>query len=397
MKTVLAYSGGLDTSVIIKILQKEYKSDVVTFTLELGQGEADLKDIEAKAKKLGAVATYSVDARKEFFDDYITKAIKANALYEGKYPIGTSIARPLIAKKLVEIAKKEKADAVAHGSTGKGNDQVRFDVTFRALDPSLKIIAPIREKWMSREESIDYAEKNGVPLGGITKKKIYSIDENLWTRSIEGGPMEDAMTEPPEDAFKLTVSPDKAPDKPEYVTIGFEKGIPISLNGKKMSGVELVTALMKTGGKNGVGRIDMIEDRLVGIKSREVYECPAAVILIEAHKELESLVFTREQKLFKEHIDSKWAQMAYMGQWYEPLMDDLNAFVESTQRFVTGSVKVKLFKGNCMVVGRESPFSLYQQKLATYDKSDTFDHKSAEGFIKLWGLPSEVAGIRKRK
>jgi argininosuccinate synthase len=394
MKTILAYSGGLDTSVCIRQLQ-DAGQEVVTLTLELGQGTEDLKAIEEKAKKLGAVATYSIDVRDEFFKGYISKAIKANGLYEGKYPLGTAIGRPLIAKYLVDIARKEGADAVAHGSTGKGNDQVRFDVSVKTLNPKLKIIAPIREHWMSREEAVDYANKHGIPVD-VTKKKIYSIDENLWTRSCEGGPLENPMNEPSEDCFKLSVSPDKAPDKPTYVAIGFEKGIPVSLNGKKMGGVGLITELNKLAGKNGVGRIDMMEDRVVGIKSREVYECPSAVTLIEVHKDLESLVLTREQKLFKENIDSKWAQMAYMGQWYEPLMENLNVFIESTQAYVTGNVKVKLFKGNAIVVGRESPYSLYDAGLATYDTSDTFDHKSAEGFIKLWGLPSVVAGKRKK-
>jgi len=396
MKTVLAYSGGLDTSVCIKWLQDIYKSDVVTLTLEMGQGEADLRAIEAKAKKLGAVATYSIDARQDFFDNYITKAIKANGMYEGKYPLGTAIGRPLISKYLVQIAEKVGADAVAHGSTGKGNDQVRFDVSVRSLNPKLKIIAPVREKWMPRDEEIEYAKKHGIPIP-VTKKSPYSTDENLWTRSIEAGPLEDPMTEPPEDAFTWTVDPKKAPNEPEYVTIGFEKGIPVSLNGKKMGGVELVSQLVKTGGKHGVGRIDMMEDRLVGIKSREVYECPASVILIEAHKDLESLVLTREQKLFKEMIDSKWAQMTYFGQWYEPLMEDLNSFIDSTQKYVTGNVKVKLFKGHAQVVGRESPYSLYETNLATYGKTDAFDHTAAEGFIKIWGLPSVVAGKRKKK
>lgn len=381
---------------MIKKLKEDYHSDVVTLTLELGQPTEDMKAIKEKARRLGAVATYSIDARQEFFDGYITKAIKANGLYEGKYPLGTSIGRPLIAEKMVEIAKKEGADAVAHGSTGKGNDQVRFDVSVRALNPNLKIIAPMREHWMTREEAVDYAQKYGIPVP-VTKKKIYSVDENLWSRSIEGGPMEDLMTEPPADAYQLTVSPEDAPAKPEYVTIGFDKGVPIALNGKKMNGVELVTTLQKLGGKHGVGRVDMIEDRLVGIKSREVYECPASLILIQAHKELESAVFTREQMLFKESIDAKWSQMTYFGQWFEPLMDDINAFIESSQKYVTGNVRLKLSRGNSIVVGRESPYSLYNLNLATYDKRDVFDHKSAEGFIKLWGLPSQVAGVRKRK
>ncbi len=394
MKTILAYSGGLDTSVAIKWLQERYNSEVVTLTLELGQGVEDLKAIEEKAKKLGAVATYSIDARDTFFNDYITKAIKANGLYEGKYPLGTAIGRPLIAKYLVEIAEKEGADAVAHGSTGKGNDQVRFDVSVRSLNPALKIIAPVREKWMPREEEIEYAKKHGIPVP-VTKKSPYSTDENLWTRSIEAGPLEDPMKEPPDDAFTLTTNPSLAPDEPEYITIGFEKGVPISLNGKRMKGVELVSRLVEIGGKHGVGRIDMIEDRLVGIKSREVYECPASVILIEAHRDLESLVFTREQRLFKEIIDSKWAQMTYFGLWFEPLMQNLNAFIDSTQEVVSGTVRMRLFKGTAVVVGRESPYSLYDVGLATYDKSDVFDHKSAEGFIKLWGLPSEIVAKRR--
>jgi len=395
MKTVLAYSGGLDTSVCIKWLQDEYDSDVVTITLEMGQGEKDLKEIEEKAKKLGAVATYSIDVREEFFKGYISPCIKANGLYEEAYPLGTAIGRPLIAKWMVEIAKKEGADAVAHGSTGKGNDQVRFDVAVKSIDPTLKIIAPIRDKWMPREEEIAYAEKHGIPIP-MTVNDPYSTDENLWTRSIEAGPLEDPMTEPPEDAFKWTVSPKDAPDEAEYVTIGFEKGIPVALNGTKMSGVELMTKLKDLGGSHGVGRIDMIEDRLVGIKSREVYECPASVILLEAHKDLERLVLTREQKLFKEIIDSKWSQMVYFGQWYEPLFNDLNRFVDSTQEHVTGNVKVKLYKGNVIVVGRESPSSLYDFNLATYDENDRFDHSKAEGFIHVWGLPSVVAGKRNK-
>ena len=395
MKTVLAYSGGLDTSVAVKWLQDQYKTDVVTLTLELGQGKTDLKAIEDKAKKLGAVATYSLDVREEFFKDYISKAIKANALYEGKYPLGTALGRPLIAKYLVQIAKKEGADAVAHGATGKGNDQVRFDVGVRAQDPKLKIIAPVRDKWMTREEAIEYAKKNDIPVS-ITSANPYSLDENLWGRSIEAGVLEDPMTEPPGDAFKWTVDASKAPDKAEYVEIGFEKGVPISLNGKKMGGVQLIDALNKIGGKHGVGRVDMIEDRIIGIKSREVYEAPAALIIIAAHKDLEAMVLTREQKSFKAAIDQKFAEMVYYGLWFDPLMDDLSAYLDSTQEQVSGKVKLKLYKGTAQVVGRESSNSLYSLGLATYDKKDIFDHKSAEGFIKLWGLPSEVAGERKK-
>ncbi|MFH1721989.1 MAG: argininosuccinate synthase [Candidatus Altiarchaeota archaeon] len=396
MKIVLAYSGGLDTSVIIKWLQDEYKADVVTLTMELGQKGEDLAKIEIKAKKLGAVKTYSLDARKEFVYEYVFPAIKANALYEGKYPLSTAIGRPLIAKKLVEIAKDEKADAVAHGSTGKGNDQVRFEASIRALNPDLKIITPIREWPMSREDEIKYAEKHDIPIP-VTVKNPYSYDVNLWGKSAEAGPLEDPAAEPLSEPFWLTTAPEDAPDKPQYVDLAFEKGVPVGLNGKNKEGVELIEELNDIAAKHGVGRIDMIEDRLVGIKSRETYECPAATVILEAHKELERLTLTREQFLFKEQLDSKWAQLAYFGQWYEPLMEDLNAFIESSQTYVTGSVRLKLYKGHVQVVGRKSPYSLYDYGLTTYDKDDTFDHKAAEGFIKLWGLPQEVAGIRKRK
>ncbi|ODS41936.1 MAG: argininosuccinate synthase [Candidatus Altiarchaeales archaeon IMC4] len=394
MKIVLAYSGGLDTSVAIKWLKEKYNSEVVTLTLEVGQGEKDLKAIEEKAKKIGAVKTYSIDAREEFVEDYVFPAIKANALYEGKYPVSTAIARPLIAKWMVAIAEKEGADAVAHGSTGKGNDQVRFDVSVMALNPLLKIVAPMREWKLTRDDSIEYAKKHGIPVPA-TKKSPYSTDENLWGRSCEAGILENPMNEPKEEAYGWTTAPEAAPDKAQYVTIDFEKGVPVKLDGKKMGGVELITRLNKIGGTHGIGRIDMIEDRLVGIKSREVYECPAADILLTAHKELERLVLTREENLFKEMIDAKWAQMAYFGLWYEPLKKDLDAFIEKTQEVVTGTVKIKLYKGKAAVAGRSSPKSLYDEGLATYNKSDKFDHRQAEGFIKIWGLPSMIAGKRK--
>jgi len=396
MKVVLAYSGGLDTSVAVKWLQDDYDAEVVTLTLELGQNEENLKAIEAKAKSLGAVATYSLDVREEFVSDYILPSIKANGLYEGKYPLSTALGRPLIAKKMVEIAEKEGADAVAHGSTGKGNDQVRFDVTTRALNPKLKIIAPQREKPMSRPDAIDYAKKHSIEIP-VTKKDPYSYDINLWGKSAEGGPLEDAWSEPTEAPYLLTTSPETAPDKAGYVTIGFEAGVPISLDGKKLDGVSLITKLNSVAGKHGVGRIDLIEDRLVGIKSRETYECPAATVILEAHKELERLTMTREQIAFKEMVDSKWAQLVYYGLWHEPLRYDLDAFIENSQKMVSGEVKLKLFKGSATVVGRKSPNSLYDMGLATYDKGDLFDHTAAEGFIKLWGLPSEVSGKRYKK
>jgi len=396
MKIVLAYSGGLDTSVCVKWLREHYDADVITLTLELGQGTENLKEIENKAKKLGAIKTYSLDARYEFVKDYVNKAIKANALYEGKYPVGTAIGRPLIAKWLVKIAEKEKADAVAHGSTGKGNDQVRFDVTVKALNSRLKVIAPVREWGMTRDAEIQYAKEHKIPIP-VTVKSPYSTDENLWTRSIESGLLENPMNEPKEDAFKWTKNPEKAPKKVQYIEIEFKEGVPVGLNGRKMNEVELIQKLNSIGGSNGIGRIDMIEDRLVGIKSREVYECPAATIILEAHEDLERMTLTREENLFKEMIDSKWTQLAYFGLWYEPLKEDLEAFINQTQKVVTGKVKVKLYKGHCTVVGRESPYSLYDYGLATYDETDKFDHKAAEGFIKLWGLPSQVAGKRRKK
>jgi len=396
MKVVLAYSGGLDTSVIIKWLQEKYEAEVITFTAELGQEAENLKRIEEKAKKLGAIKTISIDLRKEFVEEYINPAIKANALYQGKYPVSTAIGRPLIAKKMVEIAESEGADAVAHGSTGKGNDQVRFDATVKALNPDIRVIAPVREWPMTREDEINYAKEHGIDIP-VTKEDPYSYDVNLWGKSAEAGPLEDPMFEPTGASQWLTTSPEKAPDKPEYIEIGFEKGIPISLDGKAIDEVELIQNLNKIGAKHGIGRIDLIEDRLVGIKSRETYECPAATIIIEAHKELERLTLTREQQSFKEKVDSKWTQLAYLAQWYEPLMVDLNAYIDSTQEYVTGTVRAKLFKGSAKVVGRESKYSLYETGLATYDEGDEFKHDAAVGFIEIWGLPQQVAGIRKRK
>ncbi|MFH0859754.1 MAG: argininosuccinate synthase [Candidatus Altiarchaeota archaeon] len=396
MKVVLAYSGGLDTSICIKQLQDEYGADVVTLTLELGQDESDLKAIERKAKKLGALKTYSLDAREEFVRDYVNPAIKANALYEGKYPLATALGRPLIAKHLVKVAEKVKAQAVAHGSTGKGNDQVRFDVTVKALNPKLRVIAPAREKPISREDAIAYAKKHGIPVP-VTKKDPYSYDMNLWGKSAEAGPLEDPWSEPSEKPFFWTTAPEKAPNKKEYVTIDFERGIPVKLNGRRMPEVKLIQKLNAIGAKHGVGRIDMMEDRLVGIKSRETYECPAATIILEAHRELERMVLTREENTFKEIIDSKWSQLVYYGLWYEPLKSDLEAFIDETQKVVTGTVRMKLYKGSCTIVGRKSGYSLYDYRLATYDRSDRFDHSKAEGFIDIWGLPSRVSMSRKRK
>jgi argininosuccinate synthase len=388
MKVVLAYSGGLDTSVAIKWLEEKYDARVVTLTVDVGQQE-DLKAIAEKAKMLGVERHYSIDAKAEFAKDYIYPSIKANGLYEGKYPLSTALARPLIASKLVEIALKEKADAVAHGCTGKGNDQVRFDVTVKALAPQLKVIAPVREWNLSREEEIKYAKERGVPVE--EKKSVFSIDQNLWGRSIESGPLEQPDFEPPEDAFEWVKPLSKTPDEPSYVELGFEDGVPVSIDGSEMAPIELISSLNKKAGLHGVGVIDHIEDRLVGIKSREVYECPAAVCILEAHRDLEKMVLTRHQLMFKELVDREWAWLVYTGLWVEPLRRNLDAFIDSTQKAVNGSVRLKLYKGGLRVVGRKAKRSLYDIKLATYDKTSVFQQKAAEGFINLWGLPSVTA------
>ncbi|NJE09151.1 argininosuccinate synthase [Thermococcus sp. M39] len=385
MKVVLAYSGGLDTSVILKMMQEKLNAEVITVTVDVGQKD-DFKKIEEKALKFGAVKHYTIDAKEEFAKEYLAKAIKANALYEGAYPLATALARPLIAKKIVEIAKKENADAIAHGCTGKGNDQVRFDLAVKALYPEIKIIAPVREWGLTRDWEMEYAKKNGIPV----KEKIYSIDENLWGRSIEGGILEDPFEEPPEEVFEWTLSPEKTPEKPEYVTIEFEEGVPVALNGKEMDLVELIETLNFIAGKHGVGRIDHIEDRTVGIKSREVYEAPAAITLIKAHKDLEKFVLTKWALEFKEIVDSKWSWLVYNGLWFEPLREALDAFIDKVEEKVSGTVKVKLYKGNAIVVGRKSENALYDINLATFEKSD-YDQKLAIGFIELFGMQSVLA------
>ncbi|NPV71835.1 MAG: argininosuccinate synthase [Firmicutes bacterium] len=387
-KVVLAYSGGLDTSVSIKWLQEKYGAEVIALTCDVGEGR-DLEFIRKKALTIGASKVYVVDAKEDFVKDYAFAALKANGLYEGKYPLTASLSRPLIAKVLVEIAEKEGADAVAHGCTGKGNDQVRFDVSVSALNPGIKVIAPVREWPMSREEEIEYAHKHGIPVP-VDKKSPYSIDQNLWGRSIECGKIEDPWEEAPADAFQWTVDPAKAPDEPEYIEIGFEKGIPVSINGKPYAPVDLVMKMNELGGKHGVGRIDMVENRLVGIKSREIYECPGSIILITAHRDLESFNLPREVFQFKPLIDKQYSEMTYFGLWYSPLKAALDAFIDETQKTITGVVKVKLHKGSCMVVGRKSPYTLYNYKLATYDKQDAFDHEASKGFIDIWGLPTKV-------
>jgi len=391
---ILAYSGGLDTSVLIKWLQEEYDVDVITFTMELGQ-QTDLKKVAEKAHSLGVKKHYSIDAEEEFVIKHVFPAIKANALYEGKYPMATALGRPLIAKKLVEIAEKEGAIAVAHGCTGKGNDQVRFDVTIKSLAPNLKVMAPVREWGLSRKEEIKYAKEKGISIPHLSDP--YSIDQNLWGRSIECGHLENPEQEPLEEIYEWTVSPEEAPDKPEYVTIKFEDGVPIALNGEQLDPVTLIKNLNKIAGKHGVGRVDHIEDRLVGIKSREIYECPAAEVLVEAHKDLEKLVLTRHELEFKKQVDDKWTFLVYTGLWIDPLREALEAFIDKTQERVCGEVKMKLYKGRCWVAGRSSPMSLYDKNLATYEVETSFNQAHAEGFIELWGLPTKVANILKKR
>ena len=394
-KIVLAYSGGLDTSVLLRWIQEKYDADVITMTLDVGQKE-DLKKIEDKAKTLGASKHYSIEAKEEFVKTYVFPAIKANALYQEKYPLSTALSRPLIASKLVDVAEKEGAQAVAHGCTGKGNDQVRIEVGVKSLSPNLEVIAPVREWKMTRDKEIEYAKAHGIPVP-VDVEKPYSVDQNLWGRSAECGILEHPEKEPPQDAFEWTVPPEKAPDKPEYLTLKFERGVPTALNDQKMDPVELIELVIKIAGGHGVGRIDHIEDRLVGIKSREVYECPAATVIIEAHKDLEKMVLTRHEYFFKQQVDAQWGLLVYTGLWTEPLKEDLEAFIEKTQERVNGEVKVKLYKGGLTVVGRSSPFSLYDFNLATYDIGTTFDQSSSAGFIELWGLPTRVANILKKK
>lgn len=387
-KVVLAYSGGVDTSVAIKWLQENYKMDVVAFSVDVGN-EPDFPAIREKALKLGAVKALVKDARKEFVEQFIFPALQANALYEGQYPLATALGRPLIARLLVEAAKNEGASAVVHGCTGKGNDQVRFEVSINALAPDLKIIAPAREWGMNREETIAYAHRNDIPLP-VTAASPYSIDQNLWGRAIECGVLEDPWVEPPDDAYLWTKSSSEALDKPGYIEIGFEQGIPVTVDGKQMGGIALIEKLNEVAGEHGVGRIDHIENRVVGIKSREVYEAPAATVLIMAHQALEAMTLSREQLRFKQTVEIRYADLVYDGLWFTSLREDLSAYVRSSQRFVSGEVRLKLFKGSCVVVGRKSPKSLYSYGLATYDKDDVFDHSAAVGFIKLWGLSART-------
>ena len=391
----LAFSGGLDTSVCVKWLQEKYDADVVTVTLDLGQRE-DMMQIERRSREIGAKNHYTFDAKQEFIRDYVWPAVRANALYQGKYPLATALGRPLIGKKLVEVAQNEGCDAVAHGCTGKGNDQVRIDVTVRAMDPSLQVIAPVREWNMSRDDEIAYLQKHNIPVKA--SKSIFSVDQNIWGRSSESGPLEDPNTEPPEGAFEWTVAPEEAPNEPAYIDIHFAEGVPTKVNGRTMEPLKLVDYVNQVAGSNGVGRIDHIEDRLVGIKSREVYEAPAASVIIEAHKDLEKLVLTRHELDFKAQVEREWSWLVYSGLWLEPLRLDLDRFISGTQHRVTGSVRMKLYKGNVTCVGRSSPYSLYDQDLVTFEEGAVaYDHRDAAGFIRLNALRLRTLGQRKKK
>ena len=383
-KVVLAYSGGLDTSVAIRWIGEKYGLDVIALTADIG-AEKELPSIREKALKVGAVKAVVVDARELFVKHFVFPALQADAIYEGQYPLATALARPLIAKLLVDAALEEGASAVAHGCTGKGNDQVRFDVSVAALAPQLRIIAPAREWGMSREEEVAYAQRHGIPVP-VTGASPYSIDENLWGRSIECGVLEDPWQEPPEEVFAWTRAAGDAPDEPCYVEVGFERGIPVSLDGKEVDGISLIQELNQLAGSHGVGRIDHVENRLVGIKSREVYEAPAATVLLAAHKALEGMTLSRDQLRFKEKVAAEYADLVYNGLWFSALHQDLASYIESSQRHVTGTVRMKLLKGNATVVGRKSPCSLYSYDLATYDKGDIFDQSAAPGFIHIWGL-----------
>jgi len=391
-KVVLAYSGGLDTSVIVPWLKNNYDCEVICMCANLGQAE-ELDGLEEKALASGASKCYVEDLREEFITQYVFPTVRAGAVYERKYLLGTSFARPLIARRQVEIAELEGADAVSHGATGKGNDQVRFELTYQALNPKLQVVAPWRE-WdiVSREDALDYAVEYNVPVA-TTGKSIYSRDRNIWHLSHEGGILEDPWQEPETEMYQLTVDPENAPDKPEYIEIDFQEGIPKRLNGVAMGPIGLLTQLNKLGGKHGVGRVDLVENRLVGMKSRGVYETPGGSILLEAHQALEQLCLDKQTLHYKQQIALKYAELVYNGQWYTPLREACDAFVDQTQRNMTGTVRVKLYKGNIIIAGRRSPFSLYREDYATFGEEDVYDQKDAEGFIKLFGLPMKVEAM----
>ena len=391
-KVVLAYSGGLDTSIIIPWLKENYGCEVIAFAADLGQMD-ELKGLEEKAIATGASKCYVEDLRKPFVEDYIWPTLKAGAVYEGQYLLGTSFARPLIAKRQVEIAAAEGADAVAHGCTGKGNDQVRFELTFKAMNPKLTVIAPWRD-WdiRSREDAIAYAEAKNIPITA-TKEKIYSNDRNIWHISHEGGDLEDPWNLPQNEMFALTNSPEEAPDKPVFIEIEFEQGAPVALDGRRMEAVPLLSELNKLAGEHAIGRADIVENRLVGMKSRGVYETPGGTLLYAAHREIENLVLDRDTMHFKEMLAPKYAELVYNGAWFTPLREALDAFVQSTQQHVTGTVKLKLYKGNIIIAGRKSPYSLYREELATFGEEDVYDQADAKGFINLFGLPLKVRSL----
>jgi argininosuccinate synthase len=389
-RVVLLYSGGLDTSVMLKWIQDEYDAEVVALCINLGQPEDDFQEILDKAINLGAVESLVIDAREEFARDYVAPAIKANARYQGGYPLFTSLGRPLIAKLAVQEARRHKCDTIAHGCTGKGNDQVRIEATIATLAPELKVIAPVREWQMGRDEEIAYAQEHGIPVSSSVERP-YSIDDNLWGRSSEGGIIEDLTQAIPDDVFQLVTPPTKAPDTPEEIVISFRDGLPVSLDGAEMPLHEIIPAIAEHACRNGVGIMDHIEDRVVGLKVRDVYEVPAATVILEAHKELEKLVCTGRQNALKPNLDLLWAQMAYEGLWYEPLMKDLNAFMDHVNRKVEGTVTVRLYKGSATVVTRDSPIALYDRTLATFDADPSFSQNASPGFIELFSLQSRMA------
>ncbi|HEX9093336.1 MAG TPA: argininosuccinate synthase [Coriobacteriia bacterium] len=395
---VLAYSGGLDTSVAIQWLKENRDVDIVALAIDVGQERQDLEIVREKALKIGAVESIVKDVREEYVSEYLSKALRANALYENKYPLLSAMSRPIIVKHLVEEAHRCGARYIAHGCTGKGNDQVRFEVGIAALDPDLTVLAPVRE-WdlCTREAEMEYAQARGIPVP-TTKSSPYSIDDNLWGRAIECGVLEDPWVEPPADIYTMTNDARMAAcDVPEYVELSFEQGLPVALNGEPRSFHDIIIEMNAFAGRHGFGRIDMIENRLIGVKSREVYEVPGALTLIQAHKALEDLCLERDLLHYKLGIEQKWAELVYNGMWYSPLKEALDGFVNETQGLVTGDVRLRFFKGSCVVVGRRSPYSLYDYNLATYDEADSFDHKAAKGFIDLWGLPTKVWARQRRK
>ncbi len=395
-KVVLAYSGGLDTSIILKWLHVEKGYDVIAFAADLGQGE-ELEPVYEKALQTGASKVYIEDLREEFVRDFVFPAIAANAIYEGTYLLGTSIARPLIAKKQIEIAKKENAVAVSHGSTGKGNDQVRFELTYYALEPNIRVIAPWRDwDFKSRTDLIEYAKSHGIPVP-VTKKKPYSSDRNLFHISFEGGILEDPWAEPPEDMFVLSTSPENAPDKPEYIDIEFQDGCPVKLNGAVLSPAGLLSELNDLGGKHGIGRMDIVENRFVGMKSRGVYETPGGTILHIAHRAMESITMDREVMHMRDSLTPYFSRLIYFGFWYSPEMEMCMAMIKQSQKNVTGSVRLKLYKGNVIVAGRKSPFSLYNEKLATFESDTVYNQKDAEGFIKLQALRLRINAMLEKE